>query len=653
MVKGQVGIAIEAAHGQQEAVGAPRGYRHDIQVLRGIAVVLVVVYHSGVALPGGFVGVDVFLVISGYVITAMLLREFDETGRVSLANFYRRRIRRLLPALAVVLIVTVGLSILFQNPGGAQQTTAKTAVAAALVGSNVMLARDGGGYFDDSAETNPLLHTWSLSVEEQFYLGFPLLFLFALRLIRSRKPALVTTVATLCVGSFILSLAVGRGSVVLPLFGSSPAESAFYSPITRAWEFGLGILAALALARWPRVRVPTRWAWSLGLTLIFATALIERGATFSAFNVTPAVAGATLICLAGTPILRSQRARKPVTTSLGWLGDRSYGWYLWHWPLMVFTTAIWSPRPALLLIVGAVSLLPAMASYRWVESPLRQSRGSKRQTLVIAVGCISLPLGAGLALAQGSQYGWGQDWALGSHEVMRRDCDTGTIDPVRCLWSHPEALGTVALVGDSQAWAVGNGVIEANSQNRRSTAAFVRNGCPFLTSPVPTVSEVCTSWSHEVLARLRILRPEIVVIANNSIGYVQTPDDLSGWADALRATIRDVHPVGRGVVVIGVIPQGDGEAADMSLLLRPDRPRSTVRALQPQIRALVERAERRVIGEIPNTVWFDPADVLCDADMCRTATVSSELYVDGNHLSRAGALLLTDDLSKATDALLR
>ena len=185
---GQAGRAAEvgqaaatpAGHASTEVDSNPpetrkRSRRTDIQGLRAVAVLMVVAFHAGLPFPGGFVGVDVFFVISGFVITGMVLRERRATGRIRFGQFYLRRFKRLTPALALVVAVTVTASAAVLSPLGTQQTAAKTGIGAMLLAANVVIARTTGGYFDADAATNPLLHTWTLSVEEQFYLAFPAL----------------------------------------------------------------------------------------------------------------------------------------------------------------------------------------------------------------------------------------------------------------------------------------------------------------------------------------------------------------------------------------------------------------------------------------------------------------------------------------------
>lgn len=271
--------------------------RDDIQGLRGVAVALVVAYHTGASVEGGFTGVDVFFVISGFVITAMLMREHDERGGIELRRFYVRRARRLLPALGLVMALTV--------VGSAIQgvwETLRTGLAAAVFNANHALIWLGDG--------GALSHTWSLSVEEQFYFVHPLL----LVAVWKRGGRLVPVLACVVAVSFVLAVAVG-------------GSFAFHSMLTRAWQLCAGgLLAATGY------QLATRWAGAVGLLAICACGLL-----FELGGYTPVVAAlpalATLLVLAA-PFgpASGLLSWRPVT----WFGDLSYSWYLWHWPLMVF-----------------------------------------------------------------------------------------------------------------------------------------------------------------------------------------------------------------------------------------------------------------------------------------------------------------------------
>ena len=219
----------------------PSGKRLDIQGLRALAVLLVVAYHAGLPLQGGFIGVDVFFAISGFVITRMLVGELAETGELRLARFYARRVRRLLPALAV-LLVAVALVGTLASPIASQRVGGLTGVWASIFAANAYLYNLGTGYFDLNASLDPLLHTWTLAVEEQFYLVFPALLLLGWRLRGRVGATLLVALASGC--SFYLAL---RFSQAYGLAGiAHPQRFAFYGSPTRAWEFGAGSLLALA-----------------------------------------------------------------------------------------------------------------------------------------------------------------------------------------------------------------------------------------------------------------------------------------------------------------------------------------------------------------------------------------------------------------------
>ena len=246
---------LRSGTGVSTPKASPDARRLDIQGLRAVAVLVVVLFHAGLPLPGGFVGVDIFFVISGFVITGMLAREWQRSGRIGFGGFYARRFKRLTTALALMVTVTVLLSVVIASPLGAQQVTAQTAIGAMLLVANLVIARTTGGYFDSAAEANPLLNTWSLSVEEQFYLVFPLVLLVGwvvrAKITRGRwAPALL--VAAVAAVSLGLMLLTSRGGQV-PFI--SDELVGFYGPLSRAWEFAAGAL--LALVSGPKSRAPT------------------------------------------------------------------------------------------------------------------------------------------------------------------------------------------------------------------------------------------------------------------------------------------------------------------------------------------------------------------------------------------------------------
>ncbi|WP_127498889.1 acyltransferase family protein [Actinoplanes solisilvae] len=359
------------------AAAGPARFRPDIEGLRAIAVLLVVLYHAGVpGLAGGFVGVDVFFVISGFLITALMLREIRETGRLSLIDFYARRARRILPAAAFVLVATLlaGYHWLGFLRG---DEIAEDVTWAALFAANFRFATEGVDYLASQGALSPVQHFWSLAVEEQFYLVFPAAIVLLLWL--GFRWAIGYWLAAAVAASFAYSIWL-----------SGPW--AYFSPATRAWELGAGCLLALAATRLDRV--PARLATAMagtGLALIVVAAL-----TFNEMTRFPGYAAAlpvlaTVLVLAGRG--DSVLGRRPLL----WLGRLSYSFYLWHWPvLIVASQAYGGVLPATTraaLVVGSLGL--AVVTYFCVENPIRRGARLRRSpllTLCLAAWLIVTPL---------------------------------------------------------------------------------------------------------------------------------------------------------------------------------------------------------------------------------------------------------------------
>ena len=363
---------------------------------------MVVLFHAGLPLPGGFFGVDVFFVVSGFVITAKLVREYSETGSVRIVEFFKRRFWRLVPALAVVVSMTAILSFFVLSPFGQIQDAAMTGLGAMFMLANIVIALVSGNYFDAPAELNPLLNTWSLSVEEQFYVIVPLLLLIAARLARGRVmhlPLLKKALLVIGAASFALFI---LGSTGISFWGSW-ATLGFYSPVTRAWEFAIGALLATSYSTgqpsWAS-RIPGMGWGVVGAVLLSCSAIFYQGEGFvlGLWTIAPVVATGFLIVAGG-----GLHDDNFVSTSLSRsllvkTGSASYSIYLWHWPLIVFSGAIW-PESQLAAPLGALfSFLPAVISYFTVEIPFRsqdiRSRAPKR---VVAALVVLLPVASASA----------------------------------------------------------------------------------------------------------------------------------------------------------------------------------------------------------------------------------------------------------------
>ena len=488
--------------------------RRDIQGLRAIAVLMVVAYHSGLPIPGGFVGVDVFFVISGFVITGMLGREWRTSGRINFGRFYFRRFTRLTPALAVMVLTTLLASAAVLSPLGIQQTAAKTAIGAMLLSANYVIATTSGGYFDAPAETNPLLNTWSLSVEEQFYLAFPAILALGWALSR-RRPAMraapVVIVGTILLASMFMAV---LGSTRMGVDGGT-WWLGFYSPLTRAWEFAVGSL--LALAGWRlilRARLLANTMGFLGVMLLAAAAwtISERTPFPGVWTLLP-VAGTVLLIAAGS-VGGGLPTRVLASRPMVGLGDLSYSIYLWHWPIIALTVLLWPDSSATAPLAAVVALLPALVSYRLVEQPGRKLRGLSKPLVVgLVIGTVGVPVMAAVLVTLVSDRFWApriQDVVATAGEMHAgylQGChfgpENGDSDPPPCTW-HEGARGSpVFLVGDSNAAHFAEGLIDATENSSQSLQVTTGSSCPLLVleiqGPSNGYGSVCRDHVRRVL----------------------------------------------------------------------------------------------------------------------------------------------------------
>jgi peptidoglycan/LPS O-acetylase OafA/YrhL len=350
-------------------------YRGDIEGMRAIAVLLVVIGHASIGwFAGGFVGVDVFFVISGFLITSLLTKELASTGKISIRHFYARRALRLLPASTLVLIATLVASRSWLSPLRFADTV-RDIVASGFYFINFRLADIGTDYLASAEPPSPVQHFWSLAVEEQFYLFWPLLILMATLWSRRRGQArlclLAVVLGTLTISSLALSWFVTRQSAPWAYFGTH----------TRAWELGSGALVAMSaplLARIPRVAAELA-AWTGLGAIITAAVVYDEFTPFPGIAALLPVAGATLLIAAGC---RSTGAGRLLSVApMRFLGKLSYGWYLWHWPLLIIIPAALelSPSPAVNLVLVGAALVLAQLSLVLVENPIRHLATLRRR----------------------------------------------------------------------------------------------------------------------------------------------------------------------------------------------------------------------------------------------------------------------------------
>lgn len=647
--------------------------RDDIQGLRAVAVLLVVAYHGHLPVSGGFIGVDVFFVISGFVITAMLIRQFNAGGRFSFADFYTRRMRRLLPALAVLTTATMALSAILLSPLGPQQATAGTAFAASIFIANVQLGLfGGGGYFDLAAETNAMLHTWSLSVEEQFYFLFPAFLYLGWR--AAKRWGAVWCIAAATVASFAYSW--------YSTYHHAIGISAFYSPAARVWEFGVGSLIALAVPQLQRVGdrlALVIGAAGIGLIAVGALTISDQTAWPGFASLLP-VAGTGLVIIAGTVPNRGVSAMlsvRPITT----IGDLSYSWYLWHWPPIVFAAALWPGNTWLVGGVAVASLIPAWLSYHFIENPIRSNSHivGRRAVRLVAV-CIAVPAVASIGLL-------GLNWLerqtptvksisesvqLHASET-RPECRTFEIGS--CVWPADTSRGTIYLVGDSNAAQFTEPLAEAANRQGYDLVVTAQPSCPFV-DLVAAGTHIddgprCHRYVTRLVADLAAEHPALVIVANSSSAYIEnegvtltdpetgsravTPDAKARlWRSGLESVLTAIGPP---TVLIHPIPHfgqwpwdWQPETCPFVRMLTHSCSAGHISRADVDVQQLrAHDVETNVIAGLPGAASIDFTDDLCSANGCDTDRDMPWLYRDATHLSIDGAMTLTEEFRGLID----
>lgn len=637
--------------GASDIVTTATAYRPDVQALRGVAVLLVVIFHAWPkALAGGYVGVDVFFVISGYLITGLLLREIDATGRVDFAAFYARRIRRLLPAAALVTATTTILVWLYRSPLETRDF-APTATATALYVSNIWFALLSVEYLQEDMRGNLLLHTWSLGVEEQFYLVWPALMLLATRCLRRRSTR--HAIAAMVAGVSLLSL------VACLALTSIQQSWAFFSLPTRAWELGVGAAAALIDAR---VRMPgrvVRTAVTLaGLACVLAAALLLSGQTrFPGFAALLPVAGAFLVIVGGA----DDAERTPGVlrlVPLQRLGDLSYSWYLWHWPVLILAAELWSQAdPNLVAVAGVVlSLGLARLTYAFVENPVRHHpalQARPRRSFLLAAVLTVVVLGVvGVTYVAASR---GHDTAARQRiEQAARDwprlypdkCFAAALDtePPVCEYGDPAATRTIALVGDSHAAQWFPTIERIALEHGLKLSVFVKAACP-VAAVEPFDAKLnrpyveCTQWRERVFEQLARLRP-VLVVAGNSSAYdpFVRRDALAQaeWQGGLSASLGRLGLVAEHVVLVRDTPRPGFHVPSClaRALSRGEDPSSACTfALSGAVLRGAEEVERAAAQEHPRVAYVDMNDTICSEAGCPVERDGVVLYHDRQHIS--------------------
>jgi peptidoglycan/LPS O-acetylase OafA/YrhL len=684
-------------------------FRADIQGLRAVAVGLVVLYHAGLPwLPGGFVGVDVFFVLSGFLITQGLVTELERRGTISLAGFYARRARRILPAAVVALVGTAALTVAFL-PEQRWLQVAQDVVQSAIYLVNWDLADRAVDYSARDQAASPLQHFWSLAVEEQFYVVWPLAILAVVGLVRlarrgrprSGRPEGLSRLHLLLP---LLLIAVPSLAWSVSLSASDPGR-AYFVTTTRMWELALG--AALAVVP---VVAPASARLSRAVGWAGLAAIVYAAATFDSTTVFPGSA-ALLPTLGAVAVLWSAlsgeaRRQNPLlrTRPMTWIGSLSYSLYLWHWPVLIIATAQTVDGDLRLrwgLLLVAASVVPAWLSLRLVERPVLTSpalRRSSGQALLVGAVCtlLALLVGIGLknhqlgaveaetavfdpsvtpganALRWDPANGTPQDSfpvvypspavAAGDVPVLDgHECvvDLGSVAANPCSFGHLAGGTTIALVGDSHADQYVPAVEAAAIERGWRLDVYTRGSCPFNAATVDldgAPNTACDAHNDNVAAALLADPPDALLVAGSRYQASVAEGPLPSLEDSkplLAQGYRDAWApfVDAGIPVVALrdTPRPD--------VLVPECVAEHVTELS---RCAMDRdailwpdgPEVTAATDAPGVELLDLTPWICPGDSCPMVIGGVVVYRDGNHLTATYARSLGSMVSDELAALL-
>lgn len=626
-------------------------YRAEIQGLRAIAVLMVVFYHAEVFFKSGFIGVDVFFVISGFVIAQSINHQYSEQNNFSIVNFYARRVRRLLPGLAAMLTIVLVLSTWLSTISSRVQTV-RTGLFATFSLSNLFLFRfRPDGYFEVSEKTNALIHTWSLSIEEQFYVVFPLVFAAIVHFgkrkkIDHRKLVLVTFIG-ISLLSFVFSVVAstrgihGLNGIVSRVIGSDSLDSrfAFYLPFTRAWEFLAGVLLA-QIRIGNKSSTKTELFGLLGLILIVISALtFENLSSFPGYVVIFPVVGTTLVLFFSTE--KSLLGKVLSHKWLVWIGDRSYGWYLWHWPLIQFVKPFWPNSHVTALLAGLSAIVPAAISYRYLENKFRHQLRWRKPRMMIAVISFSLLLPLAAAVSSRSVMP-----ELGPHQDATLGCEYGDLMKIesggKCVFPSGLNGGSAVLIGDSHAGQLTEAFIPASHELGLDAVIAVKGNNPYL---FMTWDQVQNEASYPFISIQRIveINPKVVVIAQSSYSR-EVPSGIT-WSDQFYPIlgILENHKIPVVVVaesvVVNIRPQECSVAQVMLGFCNAEK--SLNRFDLEKGRSIRVKQEEIAVSKVNNAVILDTLPVLCPTQICSTRRDGEWWWRDDAHISITASKALT------------
>jgi peptidoglycan/LPS O-acetylase OafA/YrhL len=630
-------------------------YRPDIDGLRAVAILLVLIYHCFPNfLKAGFIGVDIFFVISGYLISHIVFKNLEK-NTFSFAEFYLRRIKRIFPVLILVLISCLIFGWFFCYPEEYQELATQSSAGASFLANFELLAESG--YFDNAAETKPLLHLWSLSIEEQFYIFWPLLLWLSFK----KKYNFLLITCGIAILSFLTNIAI---------VGKNP-EAAFYLPISRFWEIMIGgVLAYLQLHQKQLnsknllisfITKPSNHKSVVGILLIILSLfLIDRHQQFPGYLALLPCFGAFLIIASGSNswVNRHFLANKLMVG----IGLISYPLYLWHWPLISFATIIKgkTPRPELLAAIMLLSFVLAYLSYKFIETPIRNTKKIKR-TITILISLMAIIFASGLIIIKMK----GVEGRTNSAKyLLIRTMNRGQSTDHDCLKQYPNKYPEIAnitycrvsgagtkkifIIGDSHSQAIFNGYSQTLSNSDYQIIQLANSGCPFYTpnkdlndKPIAGGQDIagCNKIFRQIIEIVSQEKPSKILFANNGWSYRQ--DDFESGMNTTLAMLPKEIPViyFRQLPKLPFLPLSCiSRSSNQSLELTPC---SFARKLHSQQLINYSPIADRLTKTHPNLTTIDPSDAICDSLLCFGLINQEFVYSrDGQHLAIGGGVLV-------------
>jgi peptidoglycan/LPS O-acetylase OafA/YrhL len=655
-----MGVSAAAAGHGREFGPDPTGFQPEIQGMRALSVLAVVLAHGAVpGLGGGFTGVDVFFVISGFLITRLLLAEHERTGGIDLIRFWARRARRLLPNAYATLLGTVLLA-LFLFPGYDPATLAEEIAFAALEIVNFLFADRETDYFDAGGVPSPLLHFWSLAVEEQFYAVWPVLLVVALLLRQPFRRSAAILLALIWCASFIASVMLTPKEPALAYFGTG----------TRGWQLATGALLAIG---WDRVEaLPRRlravMAWAGLAAMAGGVLLIEEGRGYPGFwALLPTLGAAGLLAGFGGASPDGALRRGLSLPVMQWLGARSYSWYLWHWPLLALPRITFPDSTSIEIIAIPASLVVASLAYRWIETPFRSGQWLPASPMPTLAGAAA---GLCVIIAAGQLYGMflplvykdiggrvAEVAAAKKDRPKMRGCMVGFYmsDPAECAFGDTASKRRLVLFGDSHAAHWFPAVEAAATQTGWRLEVHAKQGCPSaeisrMRKDVPYPS--CDEWRAKVMARLTgTERPDRVIMSNRTDYHIDMIDPATRqgfgehegdrrWQEGFRRTIRALLDAGIEVTVIRDIPRARLQY-ELCIIRGGE-------CTTPREEAIEEtKLDYEVAREFGDRVaLLDFTEEFCDGSICRTNKDGRVMYRDAQHLSANFAATFASQMAR-------